>query len=293
MGQAAAGATGAAASTGGGLAGAASAAMPWVSLGLGAANIGMSLVEASKQQELQRSADREVEKAAAEQERLLSQDFYEKMQVPMGIYDKEFSANTAAQQQALSALTEGDPRLLLGAVGKVQGATVDANANAADRAAEKLYNLGLTQAGSAERTAGKLAALEGQRLSGAQEAAAAAAAARLNSQQSALKAGGDLIKGFGAMIPEYSKTDINANNTDMSTVLNPAGISATGLSAASQLQSSTANVLNPLYQQYSWGSLANPSAESQLSGIAGNAISDMQKKYGWMTMDFSKFGAAR
>jgi hypothetical protein len=273
MGQAAAGATGAAASTGGGLAGAASAAMPWVSLGLGAANIGMSLVEASKQKELKRSADREVEKASAEQERLLSQDFYEKMQVPMGVYDKEFAANTAAQQQALSALTEGDPRLLLGAVGKVQGATVDANANAADRAAEKLYNLGLTQAGASERTANKLAALEGQRLAGAQEASAAAQMAKLQAQQKAIGAGGDLIKGLGALIPEYSKTDINANNTDMSTVLNPAAMATTGLNAASQLQSNNANALNPLYQQYSWGSLANPSAASQLLGSTSNVLS--------------------
>lgn len=273
MGQAAAGATGAAASTVGGLAGAASAAMPWVSLGLGAANIGMSLVEASKQKELQRSADREVEKASAEQERLLSQDFYEKMQVPMGAYDKEFAANTAAQQQALSALTEGDPRLLLGAVGKVQGATVDANANAADRAAEKLYNLGLTQAGASERTANKLAALEGQRLAGAQEASAAAQMAKLQAQQKAIGAGGDLIKGLGALIPEYSKTDINANNTDMSTVLNPAAMATTGLNAASQLQSNNANALNPLYQQYSWGSLANPSAASQLLGSTSNVLS--------------------
>lgn len=273
MGQAAAGATGAAASTGGGLAGAASAAMPWVSLGLGAANIGMSLVEASKQKELKRSADREVEKAAAEQERLLSQDFYEKMQVPMGVYDKEFAANTAAQQQALSALTEGDPRLLLGAVGKVQGATVDANANASDRAAEKLYNLGLTQAGASERTANKLAALEGQRLAGAQEASAAAQMAKLQAQQKAIGAGGDLIKGLGAMIPEYSDTDINANNTDMSTVLNPAAMATTGLDAASQLQSNNANALNPLYQQYSWGSLANPSAASQLLGSTSNVLS--------------------
>lgn len=238
-----------------------------------AANIGMSLVEASKQQELQRSADREVEKAATEQERLLSQDFYNKLQVPMEAYDKEFAANTAAQKQVLDVLTEGDQRTVLGGVGKSQGITVDSNSATADRAADKLYNLDMVQAGSAERTAGKLASLEGERLAGAQKASAAAAAAKLQSQQSALKAGGDLIKGLGAMIPEYSKGGSNANNMDMSTALNPAGISATGLSAASQLQSGTSNTLNPLYQQYSWGSLANPSAASQLSGSTSNVLS--------------------
>lgn len=267
MGQGAAGVTQ-------GLSGVAAAAGGPIGMGVAAAaNIGMSLVEASKQKELKRSADREIEKAAAEQERLLSQNFFEGLQVPMEVYDKEFAANTAAQQQALSALTEGDPRLLLGGVGKVQGATVDANAQIADRAADKLYNLDMTQAGASERTSGKLAALEGQRLAGAQEASAAAQMAKLQAQQKAIGAGGDLIKGLGALVPEYSKTDINANNTDMSTVLTPASMATTGLNAASQLQSNNANSLNPLYQQYSWGSLANPSAASQLSGSTSNILS--------------------
>lgn len=273
MGQAAAGATGAAASTGGGLAGAASAAMPWVSLGLGAANIGMSLVEASKQKELQRSADREVEKAAAEQERLMSQNFFEGLQVPMQAYDREFRETTAQQQQAMSALQEGDPRLLLGGVGKVQAVAADQEAKTREALGQDLFNIGKLQAYEAGQTNDQLAKMEGERLAGAQKASAAAAAARLNSQQGALKAGGDLIKGLGALIPEYSKTDINANNTDMSTVLNPAAMATTGLNAASQLQSNNANALNPLYQQYSWGSLANPSAASQLLGSTSNVLS--------------------
>jgi hypothetical protein len=77
MGQGAAGVTQ-------GLSGVAAAAGGPIGMGVAAAaNIGMSLVEASKQKELQRSADREVEKAAAEQERLLSQNFFEGLQVPM------------------------------------------------------------------------------------------------------------------------------------------------------------------------------------------------------------------
>jgi hypothetical protein len=230
----------------------------------------MSLVEASKQKELQRSSDREIEKAAAEQERLLSQNFYEGLRLPMEAYDREFAANTAAEKQGLEALVEGDQRLVLGGVGKSQAVTVDKNANTADRAAEKIYNLGLTQAGASERTAGKLATLEGDRLAGAQQASADAAAARLKNQQGALQAGGDLIKGLGAMIPEYSSS--NANNMNMSTALTPAGISNLGPSAASQLQSGVSGSLNPLYKQYSWGSLANPSMESQLLGSTNNVL---------------------
>jgi len=230
MGQAAAGVTGAASAVGG-LAGAASAATPWVSLGLGAANIGMSLVEASKQKELQRAADRQAEKSAAEQERLLSQNFFEGLQVPMQAYDREFRETTAQQQQAMSALQEGDPRLLLGGVGKVQAVAADQEAKTRDALGQDLFNIGKLQAQEAGQTADQLAMMEGQRLAGAQEASAAAQMAKLQAQQKAIGAGGDLLKGLGGLIPEYSKTDINANNTDMSTVLTPAAMATTGLNA--------------------------------------------------------------
>lgn len=202
MGQAAAGAT----SAGGGLAGAASAAMPWVSLGLGAANIATGLVEASKQKELQRAADREAEKAAAEQERLLGQNFFETLQVPMQAYDREFRETTAQQQQAMSALQEGDPRLLLGGVGKVQAVAAEQEAKTREALGQDLFNLGKLQASEAGQTADQLAALEGQRLAGAQQASAAARAAALQQQQGALAAGGKLLTGLTGMIPEYSDT---------------------------------------------------------------------------------------
>jgi hypothetical protein len=262
MGQGAAGVTQ-------GLSGVAAAAGGPIGMGVAAAaNIGMSLVEASKQKELQRSADREVEKAAAEQERLLSQNFFEGLQVPMQAYDREFRETTAQQQQAMSALQEGDPRLLLGGVGKVQAVAADQEAKTREALGQDLFNIGKLQAFEAGQTNDQLAKLEGERLAGAQKASAAAAAARLNSQQGALKAGGDLIKGLGALVPEYS----DANSMDMSTALTPAGMATTGSSAASQLQANTSGSLNPLYKQYSWGSLANPSMGSQLLGSTNNVL---------------------
>ena len=224
-----------------GLSGVAAAAGGPIGMGVAAAaNIGMSLVEASKQKELQRAADRQAEKSAAEQERLMSQNFFEALQVPMQGYDREFRETTAQQQQAMSALQEGDPRLLLGGVGKVQAVAADQEAKTREALGQDLFNIGKLQAQEAGQTADQLASLEGQRLIGAQQASAAAAAARLNSQQGALKAGGDLIKGLGALVPEYS----NANRTDMSTALTPAGISVTGSNAASQLAGSTSNILS-------------------------------------------------
>jgi hypothetical protein len=201
----------AAGATGGGLAGFMGAANPYIGIAMSGLNIGMNLAEASKQKELQRAADRAAEKSAAEQERLLSQDFYQGLQVPMEVYDREFAANTASEKQGLEALVEGDQRLVLGGVGKSQAVTVGRNAQTADRAADKLYNLAMTQAGAAERANLRLAPLEAKRLEGAQEASAAAQMAKIQAQQRAIEAaGGGLLKDLGNMIPEYSKTQGSA-----------------------------------------------------------------------------------
>ena len=191
----------------GGLSGIGAIAGGPVGMGVAAAaNIGMSLVEASKQKELQRAADRQAEKSAAEQERLLSQNFFEGLQVPMQAYDREFRETTAQQQQAMSALQEGDPRLLLGGVGKVQAVAADQEAKTRDALGQDLFNIGKLQAQEAGQTADQLAMMEGQRLAGAQEASAAAQMAKLQAQQNAIGAGGDLLKGLGGLIPEYSDT---------------------------------------------------------------------------------------
>lgn len=233
----------------GGVAGVATKAMPFVSLGLGAANIGMSLVEASKQKELQRAADRQAEKSAAEQERLISQNFFEALQVPMEAYDREFRETTAQQQQAMAALQEGDPRLLLGGVGKVQAIAAEQEAKTRDALGQDLFDLGKLQAQEAGQTAEQLANIEGKRLAGAQQASAAAQMARLQNQQKALSAGGDLLKGLGGLIPEYS--GVNAENIDMSGALKPVGmVTIANPSASSQLFGSTNNILSGFRMPY-------------------------------------------
>jgi hypothetical protein len=195
-------------------------ANPFIGIASSGLNIGMSLVEASKQKELQRAADRQAEKSAAEQERLMSQNFFEALQVPMEAYDREFRETTAQQQQAMAALQEGDPRLLLGGVGKVQAIAAEQEAKTRDALGQDLFDLGKLQAQEAGQTADQLANLEGQRLAGAQEASAAAQMAKIQAQQKAIGAGGDLLKGLGSLIPEYSKTGDNAMTGTGSDVFN-------------------------------------------------------------------------
>ena len=243
MGQGAAGATG-------GLSGIGAIAGGPIGMGVSAAaNIGLSLVEASKQKELQRAADRQAEKSAAEQERLMSQNFFEALQVPMEAYDREFRETTAQQQQAMAALQEGDPRLLLGGVGKVQAIAAEQEAKTRDALGQDLFDLGKLQAQEAGQTADQLAKLEGQRLAGAQEASAAAQMARIQNQQRAISAGGDLLKGLGGLIPEYS--GVNAENMDMSGALKPVGMATiANPSASSQLFGSTNNILSGFRMPY-------------------------------------------
>lgn len=186
----------------GGLAGVASAATPWVTMGLGAVNIATDLVQASQQADAQKAAQRTAETAAREQERLLSQDFFKGLQVPMEAYGRAARETTSQVGQLVGALQEGDPRQLAGGVGKVAAAGIEGEAQTRDAMAEDLYKLGFAQAQSATNVNTGLAGLEGQRLAGAQKTAAEARAAELGLQQGAAQAGAGILNtGLGMISP--------------------------------------------------------------------------------------------
>ncbi len=205
MGQGAAGITGGAGALGalGGFLGKANPYLAVASIGL---DVGMNLAEASKQRELQRAAERDAEKAATERERLISQDFYEKLQVPQQAYEREYMANVAASDAATGVLKEAGQRAVLGGVGKVYGTAIDKNAENRAGMEEKLFELDKIQAASKDKIAGELSNLENEKLIGARQAAVDAKAAELNSNQKALEAGGGIIKQVGSMIPDYFKS---------------------------------------------------------------------------------------
>lgn len=186
----------------GGLAGVASAATPWVTMGLGAVNIATDLVQASQQADAQKAAQRTAETAARKQEQLLSQDFFKGLQVPMEAYGRAARETTSQVGQLVGALQEGDPRQLAGGVGKVAAAGIEGEAQTRDAMAEDLYKLGFAQAQSATNVNTGLAGLEGQRLAGAQKTAAEARAAELGLQQGAAQAGAGILNtGLGMISP--------------------------------------------------------------------------------------------
>jgi hypothetical protein len=194
---------------GAGAASAATTATPWVTAGLGAVNIGMSLVEASKQKDLQRSAQRAAEQASAEQKRIQSQNFFEALQVPTEAYEREFREGTAQQMQAVSALQEADPRMLAAGIGKVQAVASEQAAKTREDLAAELFDLEKLQAIEQGQTADQMAAIYGQELTGAQRAEAIAENTRMAQLQNALGAGAGILTGLTGNIPEYSNVSNN------------------------------------------------------------------------------------
>jgi len=187
----------------GGIAGAASAATPFIGMGLSAINMVGDLVQAGKQADMQKSAERAARDAAAKEEQLRSQNFFDALQVPMGAYDRAARETTAQVGQAVSALQEGDSRQLAGGLGKVAAAGIAGEAATRDAAAQDLYQLGAAQAQAGMNVNQDLAKLEAQRLAGAQAAAASANAAKLGLQQGAAMAGSGLINQGLAMVPSF------------------------------------------------------------------------------------------
>jgi len=192
---------------GAGAASAATTATPWVTAGLGAVNLGISLVEASKQKDLQRSAERAAKQASEEQKRIQGQNFYEALQVPTEAYQRQFREGTAQQMQAVSALQEADPRMLAAGIGKVQAVAGEQAAATREDLAAELFDLGKLQAVEQGQTADAMAKIYGDELTGAQTAAAAAEKTRIAQLQNALGAGASIITGLTKGISEYSNVD--------------------------------------------------------------------------------------
>lgn len=198
LGAAASGAAGAA----GGLGAAATgltAAMPFIGLGLTAVSTLMSMSEAGKAADAQRSAERAAEQALIEQKRLQEQNFYEALRVPTEAYDRQFREGTAANAQAVNALAQ-DQRSLIGGIQGVQEATIEGQAKTREALADRLYNLDVMKAGAATQQADDLSKIAADEAQGAQIAAMAAEKSKIAQQQATLQGvGGMITQGIGAI----------------------------------------------------------------------------------------------
>lgn len=179
-----------------------SKALPFVGLGITAASTIMSFVEAGKAADAQNAAMKEAERQRAEQKRLLQQNFYEALKVPTEAFDRQFREGTAANAQAVEALSQ-DPRMLLGGIQGVQEATIEGQAKAREALADRLFSLDVAKADAATKQAGALANFAGEEAAGAQVAAMAAEKAKIAQQQSAMQGVGNLITQGTGMVGTY------------------------------------------------------------------------------------------
>lgn len=187
----------------GGIAGTASKATPFIGMGLSAINMVGDLVQAGKQADMQKSAERAARDAAAKEEQLRSQDLFSALQAPMAAYDRAARETTSQVGQAVSALQEGDSRQLAGGLGRVAAAGIEGEAATRDAAAQDLYQLAVAQAQSGMNVNQDLAKLEADRLAGAQKTAAESRAAELGLQQGAAMAGAGLVNQALAQVPSF------------------------------------------------------------------------------------------
>lgn len=178
------------------------AAMPFIGLGLTAVSTIMSMSEAGKAADAQRAAQRAAEQALIEQKRLQEQNFYNALRVPTEAYDRAFREGTAANAQAVEALSQ-DQRSLIGGIQGVQEATVEGQAKTREALADRLYNLDVMKAQANTQQADQLAKIAAEEAQGAQIAAMAAEKAKIAQEQATLQGVGGLITQGVGMIGTY------------------------------------------------------------------------------------------
>lgn len=281
MGQKAAGATGTDAGTvaSGAASGAAtgSIAGPWgtaIGAGVGA---GLSLMQASGQASAQREAERQAEIATRMRIQQQEQNFFEAMQVPTEAYDRALREGTAQQAQVLASLQEGDPRQLLGGVGKVQAVSSDYNAQNRDAMAQQMFELSKLQAQEKMLNADDLSKIYGERAEGAQKAAASAELAKIAAINSAITGATDIVTRVDAGRNEYKKQKQNEKPAySPSFYMNGLGSGAPAVSTPDSYKNEI-NII-PEWQRptgggkpYSLNAWANPNPLFQLD-MYGNPI---------------------
>ena len=208
--------------TAGGLGGAAGIAQkvtPYMDVALGAVNLATDIAAASKEKDLMRAAERAATKARLEQQRIQGQNFFEALQVPTAAYDRATREITAQQQQATSALQEGDPRQLAGGLGRLGAVAGGLEADTRDAMSKELFDLGKLQAEEQGATADEMAKIQQSILKGAQQEAANrqvaydAARGRIGtSAGTLLQSGLDMIPSFGQKQEPLDLTDKNSQS---------------------------------------------------------------------------------
>jgi len=97
------------------------------------------LTQASKQRKAAAQAEAQSRKLMSEAKALATKNYFEKIQIPMQAYERQFRENTAQQMQNVQSLQEAGGRSLAAGIGKVAGQGTQGNQIIADKMAQDLY----------------------------------------------------------------------------------------------------------------------------------------------------------
>lgn len=170
-------------------------------LAMSAGSTAASFAQANKQKKLQKEAEREATEAFQAAEKELQKNFYEGLSVPKEPFEMARESLLSAGEQTLRAAQEGETRGVAAAAGRVNQAQQQGQRAIAGNMGAQM--LALEQAARAEdsRLAGLRAELQGERATGAGQAALEARRNRAALMQKGFEGLGSTLKQGASVVP--------------------------------------------------------------------------------------------
>lgn len=143
-----------------------------VSAGTQLFGAGMSFIQHLKAKKQQKKAEAAAKEAVSKARREISVNYLEAVQVPKDAFNEQFRANVASERQALQAASEAGQRAAIGAAGRINATTLDANEKTRQSMQDALYKRDVLVAEEDSRISQALGDISLAEAEGAQVAAA-------------------------------------------------------------------------------------------------------------------------
>ena len=177
------------------------AAITGAVLGIGSA--AMSFVQASKQNQAMKKANTEAARLMADARKRAEVNQYEQLSIPTEAYEAEFEANLAADQQAIQALQEADPRSLAAGIGRVGAQQAEEAEKTRIEMGQDIYNLDKLKADSREKIKQQLIGMDVGQAADQEERARDAQEAKAAAIEGGIAGLGQAAAGFAEAAPLY------------------------------------------------------------------------------------------
>ena len=177
------------------------AAITGAVLGIGSA--AMSFVQASKQNQAMKKANTEAARLMADARKRAEVNQYEQLSIPTEAYEAEFEANLAADQQAIQALQEADPRSLSAGIGRIGAQQAEEAEKTRIEMGQDIYNLDKLKADSREKIKQQLIGMDVGQAADQEERARDAQEAKAAAIEGGIAGLGQAAAGFAEAAPLY------------------------------------------------------------------------------------------